>query len=165
VQQVSLDQVTRDLSALEAKLVVAETARASRSPSPPHSSSSALTPSSPPRPRSEGVRERTSHPPPVEPVALDIESGLEEGGPAAVDGDSDEEGRPRGFRPLTGMALMRRAPARVSAAARVADSATLLAGRLLTGQPGLRLGALGYLLLLHLLLLLAQTSCRRAGLI
>ena len=102
-----------------------------------------------------------------ESVALDIEAGegtslLLNPERAPVDND-DDDGSPqhRGFQPIAAIGLMRRAHPRVATAARALDHATVSAGRLLTGQPVLRLGAFGYLVLIHMLLLLSQAACRR----
>mmetsp|Transcript_25840 Transcript_25840/g.72371 ORF Transcript_25840/g.72371 Transcript_25840/m.72371 type:complete len:415 (-) Transcript_25840:315-1559(-) len=95
----------------------------------------------------------------------DIEAGETDGLILDPESDDSDSSVHRGFRPITGMALMRRAPPQVATAARVIDRGSLIAGRVLTGQPMLRLGALGYFLLVHMLLMLSQAACRHHSLL
>ena len=96
----------------------------------------------------------------------DVEAG-ETAGLLPEDPESDDSDSSvhRGFRPLTGMAVMRRAPPQVATAARAIDRGSLIAGRVLTGQPMLRVGALGYFILIHMLLMLSQAACRHHSLL
>lgn len=166
-----MEEAARGRAEAEAKLCELQNvspfeseASAAPGPPPPEASPAGPTPPvaiprSPPRTGTvvpSGVRGRTGH-------EVDVEGG--EGRPLLPDPDSDDDNAPRGFRPLVGMALMRTAPPRLAGAARLADRATLAAGRALTGQPALRLGAIGYLVVLHLMLALAQSTCHRMGLL
>jgi len=82
---------------------------------------------------------------------------------AASDGDSDDgsESRPlpRGFRALSQLQALRGAPPRVHTAMLHLDRASAFAGAYLKAQPWARLAAVGYLAVLHLMLL----ACSHGG--
>ncbi len=67
------------------------------------------------------------------------------------------------FRPLLSVPLMRTAHPHVRQAMSWVDYGSVLAGRWLTSRPTLRLGALTYVVILHLLMFALLTLGRRCG--
>lgn len=152
----ALEEATRGRAELEKRL---ESRRYSGEPQIALTSTVHLGSRSPDRARTSGAQNPSGE---ARQRAVESEVDLEAGENVSLLDGLDLTAHSRDFRPISGLALMRRAPPRVSAALRGLDQVSLRAGQLLTGQPALRLGAFGYLVVIHMLLLLSQAACRHS---